>query len=255
MAFDQSTRNRLARFVSDARRILTDEFTRQCKQDYGVDPDTGEVSDLARLTHLNDTQRATARILRETIDHYVAGSPSGGKKASIDRIMREQAFTTLNRLCAVRMAEARGIVIESVGKGPQSKGFSLYARVAGSALGETADAYRCYLFSIFDEIALDLPPLFDRFSPKGRLFPSATALTSLLAEINHVDLDSLWGEDETIGWLYQYFNSVEERKQMREASDAPRNSRELAVRNQFFTPRYVVEFLTDNTLGRTSRPH
>ena len=36
---------------------------------------------------------------------------------------------------------------------------------------------------------------------------------------------------------------------MREASAAPRNSRELAVRNQFFTPRYVVEFLTDNTLG------
>ena len=37
---------------------------------------------------------------------------------------------------------------------------------------------------------------------------------------------------------------------MRDASAAPRNSRELAVRNQFFTPRYVVEFLTDNTLGR-----
>ena len=34
------------------------------------------------------------------------------------------------------------------------------------------------------------------------------------------------------------------------ASQIPRNSRELAVRNQFFTPRYVVEFLTDNTLGR-----
>src|SRR5437868_15250829 len=49
---------------------------------------------------------------------------------------------------------------------------------------------------------------------------------------------------------YQYFNSSEERKAMREASAAPRNSRELAVRNQFFTPRYVVEFLTENTLGR-----
>jgi hypothetical protein len=33
-------------------------------------------------------------------------------------------------------------------------------------------------------------------------------------------------------------------------SQAPRNSREMAVRNQFFTPRYVVQFLTDNTLGR-----
>jgi len=57
-------------------------------------------------------------------------------------------------------------------------------------------------------------------------------------------------EDETIGWIYQYFNSKEERRAMREASQAPRNSRELAVRNQFFTPRYVVEFLVDNTLGR-----
>jgi 23S rRNA G2445 N2-methylase RlmL len=32
-------------------------------------------------------------------------------------------------------------------------------------------------------------------------------------------------------------------------SQVPQNSRELAVRNQFFTPRYVVEFLTDNALG------
>jgi hypothetical protein len=56
-------------------------------------------------------------------------------------------------------------------------------------------------------------------------------------------LAGVWGEDEAIGWVYQYFNSQEERRAMREASQAPRNSRELAVRNQFFTPRYVVEFL------------
>jgi hypothetical protein len=35
-----------------------------------------------------------------------------------------------------------------------------------------------------------------------------------------------------------------------ESGGAPRNSRELAVRNQFFTPRYVVRFLVDNSLGR-----
>jgi hypothetical protein len=58
------------------------------------------------------------------------------------------------------------------------------------------------------------------------------------------------GRRRDIGWIYQYFNTKEERRAMREASQAPRNSRELAVRNQFFTPRYVVEFLIDNTLGR-----
>ena len=60
----------------------------------------------------------------------------------------------------------------------------------------------------------------------------------------------MWSEDETIGWVYQFFNTGEERRKMREESRAPRNSRELAIRNQFFTPQYVVQFLCDNTLGR-----
>ena len=163
---------------------------------------------------------------------------------------REQAFTILNRLAALRMAEARGLLIESVGNGYQAKGFQLYARLAGTGLGETGEAYRTYLFSVFDELAQDLPNLFDRYSPQGRLFPHEAALLALLILINDADIEPLWEEDETIGWIYQYFNSKEERKAMRDASRAPRNSRELAVRNQFFTPRYVVEFLVDNTLGK-----
>ncbi|MDE5814002.1 MAG: hypothetical protein K2H72_06935, partial [Muribaculaceae bacterium] len=61
---------------------------------------------------------------------------------------------------------------------------------------------------------------------------------------------NFWQEDETLGWIFQYYNSLEERRKMREESTKPRNSREMAVRNQFFTPDYVVEFLTDNCLGR-----
>jgi hypothetical protein len=249
MAFDQTTRNRLQRFVNDARRVLEEEFTRQLQNDFGLDPNAGAVAELASLRHIDDAQRETARILRDTLAHYTA---SGDMNASqgLDRIVREQAFTVLNRLAALRMAEARGLLVESVGNGFQSNGFQLYARLAGTALGETGDAYRVYLFSVFDELAQDLPGLFDRYSPQGRLFPREAALLQVLNLINDADIAPLWREDETIGWIYQYFNSKEERKAMREASQAPRNSRELAVRNQFFTPRYVVEFLVDNTLGR-----
>ncbi len=253
MAFDQPTRNRLARFVADARAALTAEFTSQLQHEYGLDPASGSVAELTSLTQLDDARRETARLLRDTLAHYLASAATPGAKgrqAALERIVREQAFTVLNRLCALRMAEARGLVIESVGRGYQSKGFQLYARLAGTALGETGDAYRCYLFSVFDEFAVDLPVLFDRYSPQGRLFPRETTLLELLGQINHSDVDALWAEDETIGWIYQYFNSKEERKKMRDESQAPRNSRELAVRNQFFTPRYVVEFLSDNTLGR-----
>src|SRR5574343_1671444 len=248
MAFDQTTRNRLQRFVNDARRVLEEEFTRQLQNDYGMDPNAGTVAELVSLRHINDAQRETARILRDTLAHYTASGDMNATQG-LDRIVREQAFTVLNRLAALRMAEARGLLVESVGNGFQAKGFQLYARLAGTGLGETGDAYRTYLFSVFDELSQDLPGLFDRYSPQGRLFPREAALLQVLNLINDVDIAPLWSEDETIGWIYQYFNSQEERKAMREVR-APRNSRELAVRNQFFTPRYVVEFLVDNTLGR-----
>ena len=253
MAFDQSTRNRLQRFVSDARSLLTEEFTRQLQQEYGLDPQSGELTDLAKLNHLDDARLETARILRQVLAHYLASdkvSSGANEQSTLERIVREQAFTVFNRLAALRMAEARGLLVESVANGFQATGFQLYARLAGTGLGETGDAYRTYLFSVFDELSQDLPGLFDRYSPQGRLFPREAALLQVLNLINDADIAPLWSEDETIGWIYQYFNSKEERKAMRDASQAPRNSRELAVRNQFFTPRYVVEFLVDNTLGR-----
>jgi hypothetical protein len=249
MAFDQATRGRLQRLVTDARGLLEKEFTQQLQRDYGMDPKSGAVASLEGLSGVDDAQRETARILRDTLAHYLAGEHADAK-TGIERIVREQAFTVLNRLAALRMAEARGLLFESVGNGYRARGFQLYAGLAGPGLGESGDAYRAYLFSVFDELAEDLPGLFDRYSPQGRLFPREAALAQLVALVNEPDVEHLWAEDETIGWIYQYFNSKDERKLMRDASQAPRNSRELAVRNQFFTPRYVVEFLVDNTLGR-----
>ncbi|GGG53121.1 hypothetical protein GCM10011403_07920 [Pseudohongiella nitratireducens] len=254
MAFDQSTRGRLQKFVTNCRVSLSEELTRQFQSLYGLDPSTGHVAELDELTHLDNRQRQTAQLLREMLAHYVAATPgkdeAGRKKQALERIVREQAFTVLNRLAALRMAEARGFLIESIAQGQNSKGFQLYRSLASTAHGETGDAYISYLFSLFDEFALDMAVLFDRHSPQGRLFPREGTLLEVLEQINHPDIEHLWAEDETIGWIYQYFNSQEERKKMRKESQAPRNSRELAVRNQFFTPRYVVEFLVDNTLGR-----
>lgn len=253
MAFDQSTRSRLQKLVSDCRKLLSEEFSIQLQQTYGIDPHSGEVAGLDRLTHLSDRDRQTAQLLRDTLAHYLAVDEDDKARriAAIDRIIREQAFTVLNRLAALLMMEARGLLAAAVvSQGQQSQAFELYKMVSSSSLGETGEAYRTFLFSLFDEFAIDLPALFDRYAAQGRLFPREPALLEVLEALNHHEIQPLWAEDETIGWIYQYFNSKEERKAMRDASQAPRNSRELAVRNQFFTPRYVVEFLVDNTLGR-----
>jgi len=261
MAFDSTTRNRLAHFVGACRKLLCGDFKTpggemaRLLAQYGIQPD-GTAMDIEAIPDLDENQRETARVLREILDHKRANAPKakvwGKFDPAVYDLLQEQGFTILNRLCALRMAEERGIVLPCVAKGTQSDGFQLFEYHSGKAdpTFTIETRYQHFVQSMFDELSLDLGALFYRFSTEGLLFPGSDALTELLAEINHAELSALWGEDETIGWIYQYWNSKEERKAMRDASSAPRNSRELAVRNQFFTPRYVVEFLTDNTLGR-----
>jgi len=252
MSFGKETRNLLARTIAVCRRRLLEDVTEQLGGVFGLYSD-GTVRPLEKLAHLSPDQQDKARRLRELHAHYAvgaAGNDSDCHKAAYKRIELEMAFTTLNRLAALRLCEERGLVKECVRQGMASAGFQMFERISGGALGGRHDTYRVFLECLFDEIALDLGVLFDRMTPQSAVFPSERCLEDVLAELNKPALNPLWAEDETIGWIYQYFNPPEERKAMREASSAPRNSRELAVRNQFFTPRYVVEFLADNTLGR-----
>lgn len=87
-----------------------------------------------------------------------------------------------------------------------------------------------------------LAGLFDRSLPTSLLFPTQPCLHQVLDLLDDRALEAIWSEDETIGWIYQYF-TPSELNQARKASGAPRNSYELAFRNQFYTPRYVVQFL------------
>ncbi len=253
MAFDKPTRNKLARMVGECRRLLTDDIRGQRQSTFGIQPD-GNALAVEKLTKLDDRGRETAIALRHWLGHLAAaeaGSDAERREKAADRMANETAFTYLNRLAALRMCEERGHVIECVRRGLDSDGFAMYENVAGQALGDRGTTYEIFLDCMFDELAIDLGVLFHRHSPHSLVFPSPPCIEAVLKELNAADLTALWKEDETIGWVYQFFNEEKERRQMRDESAAPRNSRELAVRNQFFTPRYVVEFLTDNTLGRT----
>ncbi|CAG0947532.1 hypothetical protein ANRL1_04235 [Anaerolineae bacterium] len=249
MSYDKPTRNALAKMVGAARQILKDDITKQLQSDFRLQPDGTALA----LDGLTEDQRGAAIELRELLEHYAASEPGAEKSrrtVAFDRLAREIGFTILNRLAALRLCEERGLVIECVRKGMSSDGVRMFDMLAHGALGTRYQTYRVFIENLFDELALDLGALFDRRSPLSRVFPSERALEQVLALLNDATLTGLWREDETIGWIYQYYNDEAERKQMRDESQAPRNSRELAVRNQFFTPRYVVEFLTDNTLGR-----
>jgi hypothetical protein len=244
---DKATRNSIQSATQAARRLLEEHFREQLEGTFDILLD-GTIPDEPG-SHLSDRQRIT----REKLVAAVAHNRSRGLMAreAVDAYLREAAFTTLNRFVALKMLEARELVQECVSKGDESSGFKEFAALAPGLVAVEEKGYRLYIETLFDEIGQEVQVLFDRRDVASLLWPERQTLLELLGILNAPELASVWGEDETIGWVYQYFNGDDERTQMRKESQAPRNSRELAVRNQFFTPRYVVEFLVDNSLGRT----
>lgn len=243
---DRDTRNRIQRATQAARGLLEREYGEQLEGIFDIRLDGTIASEPGG--HLSAAERILWQKLVAAVEHRKA---SGLKNVdAVGAYLREAAFTTFNRFVALKMLGARGLVQECISRGDQSSGFREFTGLAPGLVQLADHGYRLYLESLFDEIGREVRVLFDRRDPAGLLWPRRQALLDLLAVLNDSELAEVWKEDETIGWVYQYFNSDDERRKMRAESQAPRNSRELAVRNQFFTPRYVVEFLTDNTLGR-----
>lgn len=245
---DNQLVNLIANTTHQARLLLEDEYEKQLEGIYDLRP-TGSLP-TGPGPHLNARQALVWARLRALVDHKLAAGRTQAQ--AIDEVVRNAAFTSLNRFAALKMLEARGLIKECVSKGDQSSGYQEFLGLApGLAVQE--GAYALYLGCLFDELAVEVKVLFDRHEASSLLWPRHNALEALLVSLNQAELAPAWGEDETIGWMYQYFNSQEERKKMRAESGAPRNSRELAVRNQFFTPRYVVKFLVDYTLGELAQ--
>lgn len=259
-----SGRDILKKFVTDVKTLLMDNIIATLQQHYGIWAD-GRVLPVEKLTTSDASIIYRGRMLRQRLLHIKNNLPADSRNQdaeAVKQLTAEQAFTILNRFCALRMCEERELILPSVGQGFDSEGFASYDAVTGQGQVATRyERYCWYIQSLYDELSIELPAVFDRFSPYGLMWPDEATMVKLFELINNENLvayydaqsgetTDFWNEDETLGWIFQYYNSLADRRKMRDESNRPRNSREMAVRNQFFTPDYVVRFLTDNSLGR-----
>ena len=269
---DQEIRNKLRNVVTQCRKLLEDSVSQELEGKYGIFAKKDQVTadPNAKMTHLTEEEQAARK---DILDHFGHIKARGFKpKEALDQLVREIAFTHLNRLCAYKMMEAREVYVggqkfrEAVSRGINSNGVKFYLadhpeeeRLFNT--GHQDVAYRHFLDWLGGLLSDEIGVLFNPNDPANRLYPRQKTLDEVLDLLNgggikpeetelREEWPKIWSQDETIGWVYQYFTPKELRDQARKESAAPRNSYELAFRNQFFTPRYVVEFLTDNTLGR-----
>jgi len=272
MTLSKPDRDAIARAVQRLRALFEEEFTRQATGRFGLhtdrrgapssngdapspeDPEAAlrpwvEPVEALSLTPTQVVQRAElvgaiAYLCREGMD--------GG--AAVTRLIREATFTATNQLLAVRVAEAVGVLAQVTAQGRRSSGYREIVRDLFPLLAQDSDEGLWTCIQVWgDELGATVPLLFDRRIPTAAFAPDRTCVDDAIAIINDPAVAVAWGEPEALGWAYQFFNKKDERDQMREESAAPRDSRELAVRNQFFTPRYVVDWLVQNTLGRRLR--
>jgi hypothetical protein len=257
VTLSKQTRDGVNRVVRALRRLFEDEFSKQAAGRFGIrstprsNPEgPGALArwlDPVESLSLTPVEHAQRDELVHALSYLCAEGLNGGE--AVQRLMREAAFTAVNRVLAVRVAEAVGVLPEVLASGRQSAGYRDAVRDLFPVLSYDDGSYWVYVQAAGDELASGVPRLFDRRNPASAFVPSRACVDQALELVNTPELAEAWAEPEVLGWGYQFFNG-DDVAEMRAESAQPRNPRELAVRNQFFTPRYVVDWLVQNTLGR-----
>src|SRR5690242_5975324 len=123
---DKPTRNLIQSATQAARRLLEAEFGQRLEGDYDIMTDGTVLPEPG--PHLDQRGRLIRARIVAAIEHQRAAGLA--LKEARDAVLREAAFTTLNRFAALKMLEARGVVQECISKGDQSAGFREFGGLA-----------------------------------------------------------------------------------------------------------------------------
>ena len=202
------------------------------------------------------------RVRRERVESWIEEQTrslgkkeqKGARERFLQEVVKEAAYTWLNRLVVLRLLEANGHTKEEALTGGWSSSGQKRFRQAAYTLSKHSESegYATLLQLVFDDLAVQMPGLFGDVG-LVKLVPMPPSLLRKLVEaLNDTDLDSCWKDNTTLGWVYQYWNDPE-----REGLDAKLNSggkvenHEIASKTQLFTEQYMVEWLLQNSLNQT----
>ncbi len=257
-------------FTLEARELLEKEIGEQLEGIYGLLPN-GRLEPIEKYPALKELREA--KETRTRLEQFLEDEKAAGvnTKQARDKLAKEAAFTWLNRLVAFKMMESRGLLRQTVSKGPQSRAFLLWLTepknetdyekyeqgdLRQNALGEgpRQEAYRRFLLWQCGQLAKQIRVLFDPDNLASRFFPRPIALKELIKKMEAPDLEEAWapGNEETIGWVYQFFNEKEKKEVFDKLYKKKQKIRkeDIPAATELFTPNWIVTWLVHNSLGR-----
>ena len=194
---------------------------------------------------------------RKRIDEICAVllAETGSAAAAYEKLVEEFTFTLFNRLAALMVMEAHTLHPEIVTRrsqhGDRSFAHVLWLEQNPAGRSEEQEGLLRFFESQLAALSAEIP-LFSLQHPY-HLLPTAIELNGIMNALNKVAVDAqvepdIWQSDDVLGWLYESYNNV--KKKEHKDSKAKTEYNKVSIQSQVYTPRWVVKFLVDNSLGK-----
>lgn len=228
LLIDKSFRNRLGRMGITEKQILP-------------------IENIPSEYH---TDRQRIEIVREV---FIAETKTN--ENAYDKLVEELTFTLFNRLAALKVMEAHTLFPEVITQreihGSRSFAHLAWLEQHPEARSEESEGLIAFLEDQFSHLSSEIP-LFS-LEHSYHLLPTAIELSGIITAFNIVETDTqvetdIWQSDDVLGWLYESYNN--QKKADHKASKAKTEYNRVSLQSQVYTPRWVVQFLVDNSLGK-----
>ena len=180
---------------------------------------------------------------------------TGSFSAAYEKALDEYTFTLFNRISAIKVMEAHMMSPEIITKRPEQGNRSFAHRAwleqNRDMSSEELEGIREFIKYEFNKLGEKIP-LYHR-DYHYALLPYVIELNDIIDAFNEVEKDpdvddKIWQSDDILGWLYESYNKI--KKEEHKASGEKTEYDKVSLQSQVYTPRWVVKFLVDNSLGK-----
>mgnify|MGYP006287197119 FL=1 len=225
----------------------------------------------ARLHYVRTTDSAEIREQQRALQELERALQREGEEALVERV----AYTWFNRLVALRFMDVNdyqpgGIRVVSPREGftrPQLLEEARAGRLPADLPVDTQlindlldgrrpstnpenEVYRLLLMAACNQLHQTFPFLFEPLADYTELLLPADVI-SPASIVHHIrtGMPAADGQEvEVLGWLYQFY--ISEKKDAVFAKKGKVTAAEIPAATQLFTPRWIVEYMVQNSLGR-----
>jgi hypothetical protein len=235
---------KLSEHVDQIRTLILRSFDNQFSR---LGLSAKKMMDLERIPKEMHHKRKKIEVLIDSHKKEV-GTYEGAREKALD----ELTFTLFNRLAALKVMEAHQLFMPIVTKeskhGDRSFGHKAWLEENPDMRKEELDGLRIYFKAEFNKLGESIP-LYNKSYPYA-LLPYVIELNEIVDRINSVAQDAqidddIWKSDDILGWLYESYNNA--KKADFKDSKAKTEYDKVSLQSQVYTPRWVVEFLVNNS--------